>query len=205
MSRCTWVAFIFAAAMFWAEASLALDNQRSGASQISRPLSGIRPSGLRESRSFCNSIRYGPCVNRAGYFLGDTLQFTVLSKPGQKDAANYIKPDHDLNTIDDLFTALRACWMPPSPDAVSEGTEMSVKFSLKRDGRLIGPPRMTYVTDGVSTHIRDVYFNSIVASLDGCVPFVLTKGFSNAIVGRPIMIRYVDNRPLKPDSPPQQP
>ncbi|MES2599211.1 MAG: hypothetical protein V4602_00225 [Pseudomonadota bacterium] len=191
--------------MFWAEASLALDNQRSGASQISRPLSGIRPSGLRESRSFCNSIRYGPCVSRAGYFLGDTLQFTVLSKPGQKDAANYIKPDHDLNTIDDLFTALRACWMPPSSDTVSEGTEMSVKFSLKRDGRLIGPPRMTYVTDGVSTHIRDVYFNSIVASLDGCVPFVLTKGFSNAIVGRPIMIRYVDNRTLKPDSPPQQP
>ncbi len=205
MSRCTWVAFIFAAAMFWAEASLALDNQRSGASQISRPLSGIRPSGLRESRSFCNSIRYGPCVSRAGYFLGDTLQFTVLSKPGQKDAANYIKPDHDLNTIDDLFTALRACWMPPSSDTVSEGTEMSVKFSLKRDGRLIGPPRMTHVTDGVSTHIRDVYFNSIVASLDGCVPFVLTKGFSNAIVGRPIMIRYVDNRTLKPDSPPQQP
>jgi hypothetical protein len=196
---------MFAAAMFRAEASLALDNQRSGASQISRPLSGIRPSGLRESRSFCHSIRYGPCVPRAGYFLGDTLQLTVLSKPGQKDAANYIKPDRGLNTIDDLFTALRACWTPPSPGESSEGTEMSVRFSLKRDGRLIGPPRMTYATGGVSAHTRDVYFSSIAASLDGCVPFALTKGFSNAIVGQPIMIRYVDNRPLKPDSPPQLP
>lgn len=203
MSRCAWVAFILAAIMFWAEASLALDNQRSGASQISRPLSGIRPSGLRESRSFCNSIRYGPCVPRTGYFLSDTLQFTVLSKPDQKDAANYIKPDRDLNTIDDLFTALRACWTPPSSNEASEGTEMSVKFSLKRDGRLIGPPRMTYVTDGVSAHTRDVYFNSIAASLDGCVPFALTKGLGNAIAGRPIMIRYVDNRPFKPDSSPQ--
>lgn len=205
MSRCTWVAFMFAAAMFRAEASLALDNQRSGASQISRPLSGIKPSGLRESRSFCNSIRYGPCVPKTGYFLGDTLQLTVLSKPGQKDAANYIKPDRGMNTIDDLFTALRACWTPPSPSEASEGTEMSVRFSLKRDGRLIGPPRMTYVTGGVSAHTRDIYFSSISASLDGCVPFALTKGFSNAIVGQPIMIRYVDNRPLKPDSPPQQP
>ena len=205
MSRCTWVAFLFAAAMFRAEASLALDNQRSGASQISRPLSGIRPSGLRESRSFCGSIRYGPCVPKAGYFLGDTLQVTVRSKPDRKDAANYVKPDHNLNTLDDLFTALRACWTPPSSDEAREGTEISVRFSLKRDGHLIGPPRMTYVTGGVPAQTRDVYFSSITASLDGCMPFALTKGFSSAIVGRPITVRYFDNRPLKPDGPPQRP
>lgn len=205
MSRCTWVTLVFAAVVFLTNVSLALDNQRSGAAQISRPLSGIRPSGLRDSRSFCNSIRYGPCVPKTGYFLSETMQLTVLSKPDQKDAAIYIKPDRDLNTIDDLFTALRACWTPPMAGGASERTEISVKFSLKRDGRLIGPPRMIHVTDRVSTHRRDVYFNSIVASLAACEPFALTKGFSNAIVGQPITVRYVDNRSIKPDSTRQRP
>jgi hypothetical protein len=203
MSRCTGVAFLLAVTMFRIEASLALDTQRSGASQISRPLSGMKPSGLRESRSFCNSIRYGPCVPRPGYLLGDPMQLKILSKPDSKDAETYIKPDRDLNTIDDLFTALRACWTPPPSDEAREGAEISVRFSLQRDGRLIGPPRITYVGDRVPKETRDIYFKSITASLDACMPFALTKGFASAIVGRPITIRYVDNRPLKPDGLPR--
>ena len=117
MSRCVSIAFMVAAVTLGARASVALDYQRSGASQISRPLSGIKPSGLRASRSFCSSIRYGPCVPRAGHLLGDTLQLTILSKPDVKNAPDYIKPDRDLNTIADLFGALRACWTPPTPPA----------------------------------------------------------------------------------------
>ena len=205
MSRSTWVAFIFATVVFGTTASLALDNQRSGASQISRPLSGIKPSGLRESRSFCNSIRYGPCIARGGSLLSDTLQLTIESKPDRKDAASYIKPDRDLNTIDDLFMALRACWTPPVLDEAREGTKMSVRFSLRRNGELIGPPRMIYVTDGVSAPIRDIYFKAIIRSLDGCMPFALTRDFGNAIVGQPITVRYIDNRVLKPGSLPAKP
>ena len=194
-----------AAVTLGARASVALDYQRSGASQISRPLSGIKPSGLRASRSFCSSIRYGPCVPRAGHLLGDTLQLTILSKPDVKNAPDYIKSDRDLNTIADLFGALRACWTPPSLEKSREGLEMSVRFSLKRDGGLIGPPRMTYVTDGVSPLMRDFYFNSIAASLDGCMPFALTKGFGNAIVGQPMTIRYIDNRVFEPEKLPAKP
>jgi len=201
MSRRTWVAFILAAIVLPAKASLALDTQRSGASQISRPLSGIKPSGLRDGRSFCNSIRYGPCVPRAGYLLGDPMHLTVLSKPDQKDAASYVRPDRDLNTLDDLFRTLRACWTPPSPDEANEGTEISIRFSLTRDGGLIGPPRIIYTGNRVTKEMRDIYFKSITASLDGCMPFAFAKGFSNAIVGRPITIRYVDNRPLRPAIP----
>ena len=201
MSRGIWVAVIVAAVGLPANVSLALDTQRSGASQISRPLSGIKPSGLRDGRSFCNSIRYGPCVPRAGYLRGDPMQLTVLSNPDQKDAASYVRPDHDLNTLDDLFMALRACWTPPAPGEASEGTQLSVRFSLQRDGHLIGPPRITDAGDRVAKEARSIYFKSITVSLESCMPFALTKGFSNAIVGRPITIRYVDNRSLKPDGP----
>lgn len=203
MSRWTWVATVIAAAVLWATAGFALDTQRSGASQISRPLSGMKPSGLREGRSFCNSIRYGPCVPRAGYLLGDPMQLTVFAKPGHKDAANYIKPDRDLNSLDDLFSALRSCWTPPAPGEASEGAQISVRFSLQRDGNLIGPPRVTDAGDRVSKEVRGIYFKSMTASLDSCMPFRLTKGFSSAIVGRPITVRCIDNRSLKPEGSPQ--
>lgn len=203
MSRWTWVATVIAAVVLWATAGFALDTQRSGASQISRPLSGMKPSGLREGHSFCNSIRYGPCVPRAGYLLGDPMQLTVLSKPDQKDAASYVRPNRDLNTLDDLSMALRACWTPPAPGEASEGAQISVRFSLQRDGHLIGPPRVTDAGDRVWKEVRGIYFKSITASLDSCMPFRLTKGFSSAIVGRPISIHYIDNRSLKPEGSPQ--
>ena len=41
---------------------------------------------------------------------------------------------------------------------------------------------------------------SINVSLIGCEPFKFTAGLSDAIAGRPIMIRYVDNRDLEKQS-----
>jgi hypothetical protein len=72
--------------------------------------------------------------------------------------------------------------------------QMAVKFSFKRDGGLIGPPRVTYATDGVPVQTRDVYLGAIKEALNGCTPLTLSHGLGGAIAGRPIMIRYVDNR-----------
>jgi hypothetical protein len=41
---------------------------------------------------------------------------------------------------------------------------------------------------------------AINASLSGCEPFKFTAGFGDAIAGRPIMIRYVDNLDLERQS-----
>ena len=43
---------------------------------------------------------------------------------------------------------------------------------------------------------RDLYRKAITASLDACVPLKFTAGLGGALAGRPIMIRYVDNRDL---------
>jgi hypothetical protein len=48
--------------------------------------------------------------------------------------------------------------------------------------------------------MSDAYFKSINASLSGCEPFKFTAGLRDNIAGRPIMIRYVDNRDLKKQS-----
>jgi hypothetical protein len=115
--------------------------------------------------SFCSVFDRGPCIPEIDYPYGENLQLTIQSVPSRDDAAKYRKPDHDLNTIGDLFAELRSCWMPPPADAARQGMQMTVRFSFKRSGEMIGAPRMT-------------------GDLGG------------ALAGRPIAIRYVDNRNL---------
>jgi hypothetical protein len=145
--------------------------------------------------SYCSVFHRGPCIPEIEYPTGENLQLTIESVPPRADAAKYVKPDHDLDTIGDLFAALRSCWAPPADDA-REGTQMSVRFSFKRSGEMIAPPRMTYATAGISAGIRATYFKAINASLEACLPLSFTDGLGGAIAGRPIAIRYVDNREL---------
>jgi hypothetical protein len=65
---------------------------------------------------------------------------------------------------------------------------------------MIAPPRMTFATQGAPADIRNAYLKAINASLSGCEPFKFTAGLGDAIAGRPIMIRYVDNRDLEKQS-----
>ena len=145
---------------------------------------------------FCSVFNHGPCIPEIDYPYGENLQLTVESAPSQDEAAKYQKPDHDLDNIGDLFAALRSCWTPPSADAAKQGMQMTVRFSFKRSGDMIGPPRVTYATAGVPADIRDTYLKTINASLDACVPLKFTGDLAGALAGRPIAIRYVDNREL---------
>jgi hypothetical protein len=142
----------------------------------------------------------GPCIPEIDYPYGENLQLTIETVPPHDDAAKYRKPDHDLDTIGDLFAALRACWSPPPADSAREGMQMSVRFSFKRSGEMIGPPRVTYATAGVAGDVRDTYLKAINASLDACLPLKFTGGLGGALAGRPIAIRYVDNRQLEKKS-----
>ena len=105
---------------------------------------------------------------------------TIQSQPSDDDATKYQKPDHDLDTIGDLFAAQRSCWSPPPADAAREGMQMWVLFSFKKSGAMIAPPRMTFATQGAPADIRDAYLKSINASLSGCQPFKFTAGLGDA-------------------------
>jgi hypothetical protein len=153
-------------------------------------------SGRPCTPSFCSVLNRGPCIPEIDYPYGENLQLTVETVPSQDDAEKYKKPDHDLDTIGDLFAELRSCWTPPPADTAREGMQMSVRFSFKRSGELIGAPRMTFATTGVPADIRATYLKAINASLDACVPLKFTGGLGGALAGRPIAIRYVDNREL---------
>jgi hypothetical protein len=146
--------------------------------------------------SFCSVFNHGPCIPEIDYPYGENLQLTIETVPSHDDAAKYQKPDHDLNTIGDLFAELRSCWSPPPADTGRQGMQMSVRFSFKRSGEIIASPRLTYATAGVAADTRATYLKAINASLDACMPLKFTGGLGGALAGRPIAIRYVDNREL---------
>src|SRR4030081_3566908 len=147
--------------------------------------------------SCCSVFNHGPCIPEIDYPYGENLQLTIETVPPQDQAAKYQKPDHDLDTIGDLFAALRSCWSPPPADSAREGMQMSVRFSFKRSGEIIAAPRMTFSTAGVPADTRATYLKAINASLDACLPLKFTGGLGGALAGRPIAIRYVDNRELR--------
>lgn len=146
--------------------------------------------------SFCSVFNNGPCIPEIDYPYGQNLQLTIESAPPQDQAEKYRKPDHDLDTIGDLFAALRSCWSPPPADTAREGMQMSVRFSFKRTGEIIAAPRVTYATAGAPGDTRATYLKAINASLSACMPLKFTGGLGGALAGRPIAIRYVDNRDL---------
>lgn len=146
---------------------------------------------------FCSVFNDGPCIPETPFPFSGDLRLTIASDPPPGDAANYTKPDRDLNTLRDLYAALRACWMPPPRDDARAGMQMSVRFAFKKSGEMIAPPQVTYATPEASSQTRGVYRTAINEALDRCAPLPLTQGLGGAIAGKPIMIRFVDNRKLR--------
>lgn len=158
----------------------------------------------------CSVFRRGPCFPEFEPPIGEDLRLTIESTqaadlraanpdgdPGHGDD----QPEHKLNTIREMFDALRVCWVPPPASEAREGMQMSVRLSFKRTGEIIGAPRVTYTTPNTPREIRDTYYHAITAALERCTPLPFTNGMGGAVAGRPIAIRYVDNRTLEAEHP----
>ncbi len=133
-----------------------------------------------------------PCQPQYPFPLGVNLQLTVNSARSRR--GERVDPDHQVGTIRDLFAALRRCWRPPEQDEAHVGMQMSVRFAFNRDGGIIGEPRVTYATPGIGDDARQVYRRAITEALNRCTPMPFSRGMAGAIAGRPIAVRYVDNR-----------
>jgi hypothetical protein len=152
----------------------------------------------------CSVFHRGVCIPDYGIPLPQDLRLAIETTTATADLATTVPPDngaeHQLNTIRAMFDALRACWVPPAEKEAQRGTQMSVRFAFKRSGEIIATPRVTYVSPGVSPETREVYLHAVLASLQRCTPLHFTDGMAGAIAGKPIAIRFVDNRILQGDT-----
>jgi hypothetical protein len=158
-------------------------------------------------------FRRHPCAPESLYPFSEDLRLTIVSaasddksddKSGDKKSPDVgvgsqaegtgADAEHRIDTIRDLFDALRACWVPPSQDEARPGMQMSVRLSFMRSGQMIGPPRVTYTSPDAPPAARDTYHDAIMTALERCTPLRFTPGLGGAVAGRPIAIRYVDSR-----------
>ncbi len=173
--------------------------------------------------SFCSVFHGGPCFPYYLPPIGQDLRLTIIStddndpaskktgdegkgadgtKSGEdlnkksENADNATDDDHALDTIRDMFAALRECWVPPPKDEARHGMEYTIRFAFKRDGEVIAPPRMTYVSHDAPAELRMVYRDAIDAALKRCTPLHFSDGMGGAVAGRPIAIRFVDDRTI---------
>ena len=139
--------------------------------------------------------------------LGEDLRLTIVSTddgpPDNTSGAARSDPasgdnadDRPLDSIRAMFAALRACWVPPPPDEARHGMEYTVRFAFKRDGGIVAPPRVTYASRDAPADMRDIYRDAVDAALKRCTPLHFSDGMGGAVAGRPIAIRFVDNRTI---------
>jgi len=167
--------------------------------------------------SFCGVFHRGPCMPYYQPPIGQDLRLTVVStdnneqgvlpdgdaaKTGSDQASaapagdgTSAKEDRGLDSIRAMFAALRACWVPPPKIEALHGMQYTVRFAFKRNGEMIAPPFVTYASRDVATDtIRNVYHDAVAEALARCAPLHFTDGMAGAVAGRPIAVRFVDDR-----------
>jgi hypothetical protein len=102
------------------------------------------------------------------------------------------------DTLAELYPALAACWQAPAglgaPTGGRGDIEITLRLALRRDGSLLGPPRVTYAA-GVAGDQRTTLVRGTLDALSRCTPAHITAGLGRAIAGRPVALRFVYRPP----------
>ncbi|HZH51556.1 MAG TPA: hypothetical protein VEZ16_06695 [Microvirga sp.] len=107
------------------------------------------------------------------------LALTLLaSTPGGAQQAPVGPP---VNTLRELGVALWSCWYPP-PD--TQNFQVTIRFSFKRNGEVLGKPRITYSTFNGNQEERRLIMARILESLEACTPVNVTPELGGAIAGQ---------------------
>jgi hypothetical protein len=100
-----------------------------------------------------------------------------------------------VDRIRDVFRAIEACWQPPAGSGYS-GQEITLRIAFKRNGEVLGLPKITYYRAGTQPEQREPFTRSVREAFVRCTPLPFTEGLGGAVAGRPFLFRFVDSRPM---------
>lgn len=106
-------------------------------------------------------------------------------------------PDRPANTLTDVFALLSKCLQMPPIDIARPGMQITVRLAFTRDGDILGEPRFTFSTPGVSSEVRIAYQRAVADMLARCTPLNITKELGGAIAGRPFAFLINETRKEK--------
>jgi hypothetical protein len=100
----------------------------------------------------------------------------------------------EVNRLKDVPGAIAACWVPP---ASLERLEVTVRFSLDRQGKIIGRPAITFSLLGDNEVTNREFIVSVLNAIAQCTPVDLSSSFAEAFAGRPMAVRFVWDKQRK--------
>jgi hypothetical protein len=92
------------------------------------------------------------------------------------------------NTLQELSAQLDHCLVGPEGAA---GSQITVVFSLKRDGSVLERPRISFSTLPGTDAEKSTFVEGVVAAFDKCLPASITDELGGAIAGRLISMQFV--------------
>jgi hypothetical protein len=92
-----------------------------------------------------------------------------------------------LENVSEIGPALLRCWRPP---AAPDGSAVTLRFSFRRDGSLIGAPRVTYVGVDGGAKARREFADSAVHAIEECSPLELSPRFAATIGGKVYVMQF---------------
>jgi hypothetical protein len=107
------------------------------------------------------------------------------------------RPARELNTLKDIYDAVRRCYRPPSLDQAFPGMRITVQFGYTRAGDLLGKPRILFETAGISPQHQSAYRAAVAAALVRCAHLAFSQSLGSAVAGRILAIQFIDERNLK--------
>ena len=104
-------------------------------------------------------------------------------------------PARTLETVRDVASVVRGCWSIPEGLRRLERIEVTVRFSLRADGSVLGQRRVSFATLPADTRARDLLARSALDAVADCTPLRLSPALGRAIAGRPFAIRFTYRGP----------
>ncbi|UVK45019.1 hypothetical protein BPNPMPFG_000504 [Mesorhizobium sp. AR07] len=121
-------------------------------------------------------------------FVAAALAVALFASPNEASAQERTCRSPDpVDTIKEMSDAIFACWKPPAGTA---GMSLTLQFSLRRNGTLIGKPRATYSDLGTDTQLSRAFVASILKALDDALPLPFSDSMGGAIAGRMLVPRF---------------
>lgn len=97
-----------------------------------------------------------------------------------------------LNTMNEVGAALQNCWTPPS-DAVKGS--VTLQFSFKRDGSLIGPPKTTDIRVDGDADKRRQLVQAATEAVRKCAPLAFAPKLADGMAGTVYTLHLVSPKP----------
>ena len=103
-----------------------------------------------------------------------------------------------LTTMDEVGAAIMSCWKPP---AGVKNSTVTLSFSFKSDGSLIGPPQVTNINVAGDEKVQQQFVAAAMDAVDRCTPVELSPALAQGIGGNPFTTEFTSGDKAQTISP----